>query len=48
MKNDEHLERHFELCERVYLELVAAKKWPWRDSRESKSHGRFEETNTDS
>jgi len=38
MNKDEHLERHLELCRRVYLRMLADGSWPWKtvgDSPES-------------
>lgn len=32
MTEDERIERHFELCQRVYERLVAEGKWLWPDS----------------
>lgn len=32
MDNDEHLERHLELCKRIYLRMLKDGSWPWLDS----------------
>jgi hypothetical protein len=35
--DNEHLERHLELCRRVFLRMLADDSWPWKegDSQES-------------
>ena len=43
MTDDEHLQQHLELCNRIYLRLKAEGKWPWsgtQDSPESETHDR--------
>jgi hypothetical protein len=35
MNKDEHLERHLELCRRVYLRMLADGSWPWEDAEDS-------------
>lgn len=35
MTHDEHLERHLELCRRVYLRMLAEGSWPWKDQLDS-------------
>ena len=35
MNKDEHLERHLELCRRVYLRMLADGSWPWADQTDS-------------
>ena len=35
MTEDEHIQRHLELCQRVYERLLAEGKWPWLDSQNS-------------
>ena len=49
MKKDEHLERHLELCQQVYLRMLADGSWPWKtESDSSKSKDVIElEDNTD-
>jgi len=37
MTNDEHIQRHLEICQRVYERLVAEGKWPWPDSQLSEN-----------
>ena len=32
MKNNEHIIRHLEICQRVYERLVTEGKWSWPDS----------------
>ena len=39
MSKDEHIQRHLELCQRVYERLVAEGKWPWPDSPGSAPNG---------
>ncbi len=31
MTPEDHLQRHLELCKRIYLRLKAEGKWPWSD-----------------
>ena len=31
MTEDERIQRHLEICQRVYERLVAEGKWPWPD-----------------
>jgi len=49
MNKDEHLERHLELCRRVYLRMLAEGSWPWKTEGDSpKSEDVIEsEDNTD-
>jgi hypothetical protein len=35
MDKDDHLERHLELCHRIYLRMLADGSWSWRDSPKS-------------
>lgn len=35
MTEDEHIQRHLEICQRVYERLLAEGTWPWPDSTES-------------
>lgn len=35
MTEEEHIQRHLEICQRVYERLVAEGKWPWPDSQNS-------------
>lgn len=35
MTDDEHIERHLEICQRVYERLLAEGKWPFPDSTDS-------------
>ncbi len=35
MTEDEHIQRHLEICQRVFERLVAEGKWPWPDSPNS-------------
>lgn len=35
MTEDEHIQRHLEICQRVYERLVAEGKWLWEDSPKS-------------
>ncbi len=37
MDNDEHLERHLELCRRVYLRMLAEGTLPWRAEQDSQN-----------
>ncbi len=30
--DSEHLERHLELCRRVFLRMLAEDSWPWKDN----------------
>jgi len=29
MNKGDHLQRHFELCKRIYLRMLAEGSWPW-------------------
>jgi hypothetical protein len=35
MTEDEHIQRHLDICQRVYERLVAEGKWLWPDSPKS-------------
>jgi len=35
MTEDERIQRHLEICQRVYERLLAEGTWPWPDSTES-------------
>lgn len=35
MDKDDHLEKHLELCRRVYLRMLADDSWPWKDEADS-------------
>lgn len=35
MDKDEHLERHLDLCKRIYLRMLRDGSWPWADSPKS-------------
>ena len=35
MDKDEHLERHLELCRRMYLRMLADGTWPWKEGPDS-------------
>jgi hypothetical protein len=35
MDIEEHLERHLELCRRIFLQMLADGSWPWADSPKS-------------
>jgi len=35
MKKDEHLQRHLELCRRMYLRMLADGTWPFQDAPDS-------------
>jgi hypothetical protein len=40
MNKDEHLQRHIELCRRVYLRMLSDDSWPWKEPPDSlKSEG---------
>ena len=50
MTEDEHLQKHLQLCKRIYLRLKAEGKWPWRDAQDSpdiRTHDRVRKTPTD-
>ena len=48
MSEDERIERHLRLCQRLYERLVAEeKKWPWPDSTNSQDMVESEEPKTD-
>lgn len=35
MDNKEHINRHIELCKRIYLRMLRDGSWPWADSLKS-------------
>lgn len=35
MDKDEHLQRHLDLCRRVYRRMLADGSWPWKDELDS-------------
>ncbi|WP_216665337.1 hypothetical protein [Pseudoruegeria sp. HB172150] len=35
MSKDNHLERHLALCKRIYLRLLAERKWPFPNQADS-------------
>lgn len=38
MDKDDHLQRHLDLCRRMYLRMLADGTWPWKDDEiEAKS-----------
>ena len=47
MSKDEHIQRHLELCQRVYERLLAEGKWPWPDSPKSEDVVESENPETD-
>ena len=50
MDKNDHLERHLELCRRMYLRMLADGSWPWKDkpdSQESEDMVESEETEND-
>lgn len=48
-KDNEHLERHLELCRRVFLRMMAEGTWPWKedDSQESENVVESEDNDKD-
>ncbi len=47
MTEDERIQRHLEICYRVYVRLVAEGKWRWPDSPKSKDVIESKDPNTD-
>lgn len=47
MNEDEHIQRHLEICQRVYERLVAEGKWLWPDSQNSEDLVESDDTNSD-
>jgi len=50
MDKEEHLQRHLELCRRMYLRMSAEGSWPWKeetDSTEPEDVIESEDTNDD-
>lgn len=47
MTEDERIERHLEICQRVYERLVAEGKWLWPDSSKSEDVIESEDPKTD-
>ena len=35
MNHNDHLERHLELCRRMYLRMLADGTWPWKEGPDS-------------
>jgi len=35
MNKDDHLQRHLELCRRMYLRMLADGTWPWKEEPDS-------------
>lgn len=35
MKKDDHLQRHLDLCRRVYQRMLADGSWPWKEEQDS-------------
>ena len=34
MTNNDHLERHLNLCRRMFLRMLADGSWPWKEDEE--------------
>jgi len=47
MTEDERIERHLEICQRVYERLVAEGKWLWSDSQKTEDVIDSEDHKTD-
>lgn len=47
MTEEERIERHLEICQRVYERLVAEGKWRWSDSPKSKDMVESEDHKSD-
>ncbi len=47
MTEDEHIQRHLEICQRVYERLVAEGRWPWPDSQNSEDLVESKDPKTD-
>lgn len=47
MTEDERIERHLEICQRVYERLVAEGKWLWSDSLNPEDMLESEDPKTD-
>ena len=50
MDKDEHLQRHLDLCQRIYLRMLEDGSWPWsagKDSTDSEGMVESEDSNTD-
>ena len=37
MEKDDHLQRHLELCRRMYLRMLADGTWPWPEEPDSQN-----------
>ena len=35
MDKEDHIQRHLDLCKRVYLRMLEDGSWPWRESPDS-------------
>ncbi len=47
MTEDEHLERHLAMCQRLYERMLHEGTWPWPDSRKSDDVVDSKDPNTD-
>ncbi len=47
MTEDEHIERHLEICQRVYERLIAEGVWSWSDSPKSEDVVESEDLSSD-
>lgn len=36
MNKDDHLQRHLDLCRRIYLRMLADGTWPWKEAQDSR------------
>ncbi|QXT41029.1 hypothetical protein [Gymnodinialimonas ceratoperidinii] len=47
MKDNDHIERHLELCQRIFERLLADGTWPWADSQNPEDLVESKDTQTD-
>lgn len=47
MENNDLLERHLDLCKRVFEEMMRDGSWPWRDSQNSEDLVESEDNHDD-
>ena len=37
MEKDDHVQRHLDLCKRMYLRMLAEGNWPWKQLPDSRN-----------
>lgn len=47
MTEDDHIQRHLELCQRIFERLLAEGTWPWPESQNPEDLVESKDTPTD-